>query len=101
MNTAGSKREFDSVKEAATKKVLQHPWCVQPHLVIVNLISIYLKYIYKNGSIMWNILPGNEVDKLWRPSIGLTERRRRFGGDHKNGSHRVDVAIRRFTLGHL
>ncbi len=44
---------------------------------------------------------GDEVDELRAPLVRLAEGGRRLGGDHEDGTHRVDVAVRCFPFGHL
>lgn len=45
--------------------------------------------------------PTNKVDKLRTPLVRFSKARRWFSRDHKYRSHRVNVAVRRFALGHF
>jgi len=45
--------------------------------------------------------PGDKLDEVGAPLVGVVEGGRWLGGDHEDGTHWMDLTVRGFSFGHL
>jgi hypothetical protein len=57
--------------------------------------------MYERRRFYTTLSPGDKLDEVGAPLVGVVEGGRWLGRYHEDGAHWVDFTVRSFSLGHL